>query len=128
MRKGYDAAEAEETLARCAAAGITVSVNLVTGFPGETWLDWLETVRFVRRNAHRIWNRPGVTDCAAIPGSELHDHPERFGVALDRADRASHYTWRSLDGYNTNRLRTLRKRLMNAIFARTRFQEDLTPR
>lgn len=125
MRKGYDAAEAEEVLRNCAEAGITVSLNLIAGFPGETWLDLLATARFVWRNRSRIWNRPGVTDCAAIPGTELHDHPERFGIVFDPADRGSHHAWRSRDGRNTNRTRTLRKNALNWFFSKLSFQEDL---
>lgn len=124
MKKGYTAAAAEETLANCDAAGITVSTNLIVGFPGESWLELLATILFVWRNRGRIWNRPGVTDCAAIPGSELSDHPERFGIELDYADHFRHYSWTSRDGGNTHRVRVLRKNLLNWLFAKFTFQED----
>lgn len=124
MRKGYTSAEAQQVLDACHAAGITVSLNLIAGFPGETLVDLLATARFVWRNRDRIWNRPGVTDCAAIPGTELHDHPERFGIVYDPADRGSHYAWRSRDGGNTHRSRRMRRDALNWLFARIPFQED----
>lgn len=124
MKKGYTAADARLCLQRMHQAGLTVSVNLITGFPGETWLDFLKTIWFVFCHRRLIWNRPGVTDCAAIPGSDLQQHPERYGICVELTANDAHYSWKSKDGRNTLAIRNWRKQMMNRVFNWMRFQED----
>jgi threonylcarbamoyladenosine tRNA methylthiotransferase MtaB len=50
MKRDYDTAEYADVVARCreAVPGISITTDLITGFPGETDDEWAQTVAFVR--------------------------------------------------------------------------------
>ena len=125
MKKGYDKKTASITLKNLYEAGLTCSVNLIAGYPGERWIDFFETIHFIYKHRKYIWNTPGVTDCAVIPGSELYDHPEKFGVVLEYFDHSAHYSWKSSDGKLNNKIRVLRKNIMNKFFSKLKFRSNM---
>ncbi|MEO8286865.1 MAG: tRNA (N(6)-L-threonylcarbamoyladenosine(37)-C(2))-methylthiotransferase MtaB [Chloroflexota bacterium] len=51
MKRDYDTAEYAEVVKQCreAVPGISVTTDLITGFPGETDEEWTQTMSFVKR-------------------------------------------------------------------------------
>lgn len=54
MKKGCDIREMEHIVRMTNATGIKVQTNFMAGYPGETWSDFYETVKFLWRNRHAI--------------------------------------------------------------------------
>jgi threonylcarbamoyladenosine tRNA methylthiotransferase MtaB len=50
MKRDYDTAEYAEVVRQCreAVPGISITTDLITGFPGETEDEWAQTLRFVK--------------------------------------------------------------------------------
>lgn len=83
MNKFYTKEIAEQVIRDCARAGIMTSINIIVGFPQETWDDFLETVEFVKRNADYITTVINVGTLMLSPGSEVSMFPEKFGIKFD---------------------------------------------
>jgi len=83
MNKFYTADVAEQVIRDCARAGIMTSINIIVGFPQETWDDFLETVEFVKRNSDYITTVINVGTLMLSPGSDVASCPEKFGVKFD---------------------------------------------
>jgi len=127
MRKGYTAETASRVLQDVRNAGIGCSVNIVTGFPGETWNDCLDTINFVKAHREGISPMPGISECSATQGSDIYLYPERFGIAVEADGRPHHYHWRTLDGSNTLEVRLARKEWMLQIFKELEFGKAAKP-
>lgn len=100
MRRGYTVREFEETVAevRRAVPDVTLSTDLIVGYPGETDEDHMLNVELVRRvrpdivNVTRFSARPGTSaaeDPRQVPGWKAKQRSReltavRFEVALDR--------------------------------------------
>lgn len=97
MNKGFTAALAEEVIRNTHAANIYTSINIMVGFPSESYADFEETVRFVERNSAFI-NEVRLTfiGCRILKQSTLGRFPERFNIADIDADH-----WSTKDGANT---------------------------
>jgi len=80
MNKYYTAEVAERVVRDCSRAGIMTSINIIVGFPGETWEDFMETVEFVKRNAEYITTVINVGTLMLAPGSAVSMYPEQFGI------------------------------------------------
>lgn len=80
QNKGYTMAMVEETLKDCHQAGITTSVNMVIGVPGETENDIDECIENIRHLGKYITNFQNLNNLILAAGSVYYLEPERFGI------------------------------------------------
>jgi radical SAM superfamily enzyme YgiQ (UPF0313 family) len=96
MKKRYAAATAAQMCRDAHAAGIEVVLYLVAGFPGETDDDFAQTLRLVEELAPIVKLVRSVNSVLLLPGAELDDAPEKFGVAPpDRTHAGWEKNWRA---------------------------------
>jgi radical SAM superfamily enzyme YgiQ (UPF0313 family) len=118
MRKRLVIAEVERVLRDTHRAGIQTQLNFIVGFPGETEEDFAETLRFIERNREHITGVANANTCDAIIGSDLHLHPERYGVRFPERGEAKYRYWETGSGDNTPAIRQARlDRLLDLIRA-----------
>jgi anaerobic magnesium-protoporphyrin IX monomethyl ester cyclase len=87
MNKHYTAADAQAVLEKTFKAGIQVSLNIITGFPGETEADFQQTIDFIKRNSKYISQVTNVSSFVLMPGADVGIYPQRFGIKfLDLLD------------------------------------------
>jgi hypothetical protein len=113
MRKSYGPAEVEDVLRRTRAAGIGCSLNLIFGFPGETWDDFLETVEFIVERKELFDHIGSITDTLLIPNTDMFFEREAFGIEQLSDDPRD---WRAGDSDHAQRMRRCQ-------YALDRFQE-----
>ncbi|MBU1864421.1 MAG: radical SAM protein, partial [Candidatus Omnitrophica bacterium] len=116
MKKPFSVAEAERNIQLAHDAGLRTSVNFITGFPGETEDDFLQTIDFASRNKTWIDCADFVTECQVARGTDLFEHPDKYDIIIP--ERWDGYKWCSKDGGNTVTLRQerteqLQKKLSN---------------
>ncbi|MBI3558744.1 MAG: radical SAM protein [Deltaproteobacteria bacterium] len=129
MRKGYGKETASKVLRAMKQVGINCSVNIVTGFPGETWGEFFETVQFIHDHRDCLSMPPAVMECCATQGSDIYLYPEKFGIEVTSGRGIDERGWRSVDGKNTLEVRLLRKEMMHKVFKELDFGKsvDTTP-
>jgi radical SAM superfamily enzyme YgiQ (UPF0313 family)/MoaA/NifB/PqqE/SkfB family radical SAM enzyme len=115
MGKRFDAATAAQALRLAKDAGISVLVNLIVGFPGETEASFAATCDFVREHASLIDRVSALSTCIVVAQSTLETDPEQFGIVLPRPEHWCQ--WTSADGENTYELRTERLRRLAAVLS-----------
>ncbi|MCR4317812.1 MAG: radical SAM protein [Planctomycetes bacterium] len=86
MNKSYSPEIAHNCLKASHTAGLQTCINLITGFPGETEEELDETIQFLRENAEYIAKVLNVSVCVLMPGTDINDMPEKFGVKPDGDD------------------------------------------
>ena len=121
MRKGYNVETADRVLSTMKDVGLWCSVNVIVGFPGETWDDYLETILFVYKHRGAIANEPSLASCMAIPGSDIYLYPEKFGIKSSKDTNFDTIRWESVDGENNYTVREFRKEFMNYVFKQIQF-------
>ena len=122
MRKGTTKEKALANLRDCADANIGAAINIIVGFPGETFFDFLETLFFVVRHRKLIWGVPSITACQATPGTDLYEQPEKFQIKVEKGVANGARDWVSFDGKNNPRERKRRVKIMEFVFARILFR------
>lgn len=80
MNKFYSSSEAEQVIRSTYKAGITPSVNIIVGFPGETQDNFNETITFVKRNKKYISEVTNVSSCVIMPPSRLGADFKNYGI------------------------------------------------
>ena len=97
MNKRFSNEEALRTLKAAHAAGIRSQINIMFGLPTETREDFAETLAFLRRCRPYIDSVLASQSFTVLDkGTELHVHPERFGIA----GQDHHLFWSSNGGEN----------------------------
>ncbi len=109
MRKGYSSKTASECIKAIHSAGISISVSIIVGFPGETFYDFLKTLWFLIRHFKYITFPASVMECNASPGSDLELYPEKFDIILNNENTMD---WKSFDKRNTLKVRRQRRKLL----------------
>lgn len=124
MRKGYTKEAAENVLTNIRSVGLNCSVNVIVGFPGEDWSDFRETIDFIFRHRKTIAFIPSVTDCYALPSSDIYEYPEKFNIKSnsDSDSKPDIYDWETTDGKNTPVVRKYRKEFILSLFKKMRFK------
>lgn len=82
MGKHYSIDDAEGVIRRFYDAGMSATINVMVGFPTETFRDFLDTVIFLTKTRKWIYAVSNVTTTQVALGSELHLFPEKFGVTV----------------------------------------------
>jgi hypothetical protein len=80
MRKGVKLAAAQQVIGMLRKHGITCGVTAMIGFPGETEPEMLETVAFLKGNAHLNF-ACYISILSLERGSYFFKHPEEFGIS-----------------------------------------------
>jgi hypothetical protein len=127
MNKPMTAAVVESNIKALHAAGISVSVNFMVGYPGESDEDFSETLDFLARVSPYI-GAARVSTAALFPGTWLFESRERLGISLGgdlNRDFVFNY-WSSLLAGNTPETRKDRLRRLQEQAARVGIN-DMTP-
>ena len=106
MNKNYNINDAKRIIKECSEEGIKVTGNFMFGFPGESDVDFKETLDFIRDTGkyfERVY--PSRSYCAIEESSEMYSNPGKFGIKIPFSH---HLYWESLDGKNTYPVRLKR--------------------
>lgn len=107
MNKRFSIAIAEEVIKNTHDAGIFTSVNIMIGFPAETYSDFQETLDLIERNKGFIGEiRLTYLGCRILKDTILYKYPERFNI-----DNTDLRFWSTRDGLNTYDERARRYRV-----------------
>jgi anaerobic magnesium-protoporphyrin IX monomethyl ester cyclase len=82
MGKHFHIDDAARFIQQAHEAGVTVTANIMVGYPNETFRDFLHTLRFVTKTRKWLYQVSNVTTTQIALGSELHAHPEQYGVTV----------------------------------------------
>jgi radical SAM superfamily enzyme YgiQ (UPF0313 family) len=107
-KKYFDMKLAKEVIKLVRATGITQSISLIAGFPGETEEMFLETKEFVEE--YKDYFIVGVQPMMIAKNSLVYDKPEDFGVAC--VD--DWLKWQTIDGTNNYEVRLKRVALLKS--------------
>ena len=102
MGKGFTVEQAEQLLGAASAAGVRANINMMTGFPGETEQDHLQTTEFLQRNQRHISMVTLAGPTMIYPDTELARRPEDFGIIPQSISRFGALSaceeWRDVTG------------------------------
>lgn len=113
MGKRTDLEHAGRILGWCADAGIAVQVNLITGFPGETAEEAIESLDFVVRHReafHTLGSNTAIANFALVRDSGWDQMP-MMPVQQNDRDFAMYYPYRTLTGLRMSETPALADRL-----------------
>lgn len=82
MNKGFSSSDAEDILKMSHNVGIKNYINLIVGFPGESEVEFNETVNFLKNNKQFITGISNVFPCFLTPGSKLELDYKNYGITL----------------------------------------------
>ena len=82
MGKHFHIDDAAEFIRQAHDSGVTVTANIMVGYPNETFRDFLHTLWFVTRTRRWLYQVSNVTTTQIALGSELHAHPDKYGVTV----------------------------------------------
>ena len=124
MRKRYTPDVAYRVIRDAHEIGFYQTGNIIVGFPGETELDFHETIEFVKKTQAYL-NAIGVPMMELRRNSYVYDHPDEFGLA-----NREQLHWRTTDDSNTYELRLARMRLIheaigNRLFTQGKFDDEI---
>jgi len=118
MNKNINPDEVAKIIKNCYRLGIDVKLNLMVGFPTETWLDFIQTVLFIIRYKKFIFAVAPIAMCN-IEG-ELLNLLERFKIENPRS-----HLWRSK--FSNFEIRTKRKRIMEYLIKKFNIDARVKP-
>ncbi|MFA5144771.1 MAG: B12-binding domain-containing radical SAM protein [Candidatus Omnitrophota bacterium] len=104
MKKSFDTDLALRTLEYTKDAGISFSVNLVIGHPGESEEDFEKTRRFVNK-IRALTDCIHINPCYVLKGSDLFENHKKWGMVLPE-DYVTN--WFLADGSNDSHIRSAR--------------------
>lgn len=120
MGKNYSLEQAVDTLRLASSLGITSSLPLVAGFPGETPADILETITFIFRFIDEpTISFPYASMLELKHGTPLERNMEGFGIC----DLSPHQ-WSTVDGRNTQGVREFRAGVLGLCIFSIPFEEQ----
>jgi len=108
-KKYFDMKLAKEVIKLVHAAGISQTISLIAGFPGETEEMFLQTKEFVAE--YKKYFTVGVQPMMIAKNSLVYDKPEDFGVAC--VD--DWLKWQTIDGTNNYDVRLKRVEILKAV-------------
>jgi radical SAM superfamily enzyme YgiQ (UPF0313 family) len=88
MQKDQTTDQIRQGIANARAAGLTVRIYLIVGFPGETWETVQETVDLMLECAPDEFS---VYPLIPYPGTLIYQQPEAFGIAAINSDFSQYY-------------------------------------
>lgn len=91
MRKSFTTADAEKALKNTHQAGITTSINIMLGFPGEEEIDFHQTLDFVTRNRQHIDLIDSLSVVQVVDGAPICINAKRYGIILPSDNWCHHW-------------------------------------
>lgn len=110
MNKRFTVEIAERIIHDTYEAGIKPNFNIIVGYPGETEVEFQETVEFLKRNKdfpEHVW----LNTLAIAPNSDLDRNKDKWGILFSADDTG----WRTTDGLNTPKERLRRLKICKDI-------------
>jgi anaerobic magnesium-protoporphyrin IX monomethyl ester cyclase len=107
MRKGHDLPTAKRLTKAMHEAGVSLTVSIVTGYPGEGEEEFYETLEALREIAPSV-DTVMLHSLALSTGSLLTSAPEKFGIDPSTITGHDSWDWVSEDGKNTPQVRLQR--------------------
>jgi anaerobic magnesium-protoporphyrin IX monomethyl ester cyclase len=101
-KRFFDMDLAKEVIRETYEVGITQSISLIAGFPGETEEMFQETLLFLSEYK-RYLNRTGVQPMMIVNNSLVYEKHEQYGI--DYVNSRDALKWKSIDGSNNYELR-----------------------
>ena len=129
MGKPYPPDMADKVLRACHKNGVGTVINIIVGYPGETDMEFQETLDGLRRNAEYISMVSSVSECHVPPGSILEQRCERFGLNMPTKDGFMYWSIPGNDHdvrmERMTRVLDLLKELDLGYYKTTRYNETL---
>ncbi len=82
MKKTYAPGDIVTVLQHTKEAGIGVGINLMFGFPGETWNDFIESLNFIVENRGLFDNIGSITDVHVLNNTNLYLKKDEFNIQV----------------------------------------------
>jgi anaerobic magnesium-protoporphyrin IX monomethyl ester cyclase len=82
MSKNYKIENASSILRDFYEGGMPPTINVMVGFPSETFQDFIETAKFLFKNRKWIGQVSNVSETQAALGTPLFETPERFDMTF----------------------------------------------
>ena len=108
-KKFFNMDLAKEVIKSTHSAGISQSISLIAGFPGETDEMFLKTKEFVAE--YKKYFSVSVQPMMIVENSLVHSRPEDFGVASE----SDWLKWQTLDGTNNYDIRLNRVEVLRSV-------------
>lgn len=102
MKKGYPVELAGKVIRNTKRVGVSISVNIIVGYPSETEEDLLMTLEFLKRNMDFIDN-VCIQALVVLPGSFLYINKDDLGISFPEDNDINR--WYTIDGRNDFKLR-----------------------
>ncbi len=80
MKKDYDINEMKEVIKNTSDVGIKVKTSWIICFPNESLRDFILSIKFIIKNIIYIDSILPPNTCGLIPGTELYDNSQDFGI------------------------------------------------
>ena len=111
MRKKFSLSTAERVFRRFHEAGVSVTVSVIFGHPGESEREFYRSLSFLRRNAENVdWF---LLNCLGLYGDcDITRHPEKYGVDVQTLSPTE---WVSDEGRNTAEVRKHRQHIARML-------------
>ncbi|MCX6702915.1 MAG: radical SAM protein, partial [Candidatus Wolfebacteria bacterium] len=98
MNKPFSYEEIQRVLFETSNAKIEGYINIITGFPGETEVEFSQTVKRLKECSKFIRGISSLAPCLVTLGSSLQLNPEKYGIIHTEKD--SYFNWHTKDGNN----------------------------
>jgi radical SAM superfamily enzyme YgiQ (UPF0313 family) len=124
MKKGITREMAAANFRAAQQTGFGVGINVIVGFPGETFGDFVETLKWLIANRHLYDQLESLSVTQLLRSSYMADHPEEYGIRCDsiysssKPARCSEDWTTSQDPRNTRANRELRRHILLIIMAK----------
>ncbi|PIQ87344.1 MAG: hypothetical protein COV73_03560 [Candidatus Omnitrophica bacterium CG11_big_fil_rev_8_21_14_0_20_43_6] len=118
MGKLFTSQIAEEVLRNTYKAQIRSCVNLIVGFPGETEIDFQETLQALERNIQYISQIGAISVCLVNHNSDLENNHQHYGLILSGDTKIRAKEWTICTDLNTYQLRQARARQILALISK----------
>ncbi|MEK6916992.1 MAG: radical SAM protein, partial [Nanoarchaeota archaeon] len=113
MNKPYRMKHLQDLLPRMHKAGITVSINLIIGYPGEGEKEFMETYNFVKKNSRYLKSISSLTPCLLMGNTNLTKNIEELKLIVP--EKEGFLRWHSFDNKNTYEIRKERIKRIAAL-------------